>query len=636
MLNIETQVCGLIVILLLIFFSTRHERIGLYSEHIFHLSLFINLVCILLDILSVVMIVYSEIFPEAATKLVCRVYLVALATVAYMGLVYCYTDVKKLRENKLLIRFWVVVEIVGDMLIMTLPIHCYHEGRAVYTYGPSDIATYCVCFFLFLNTLVISLIYGKYTNPHRTRAVRAWMLFNLFGAFIQFLNPQILLVGFGCSIGMMILYAELENPDWILDRVTGTFNFSALREYVKQLYDNNQNFAAVIVCMDDEWRLEHELEDKILLSIADYFRGIEGVKLFRGEGKDFFLIYRENPVNNYAIMSRVDMEGIVRRFKKPWEEGIIIGMTIMYIPDGKIASNSDELISIYQYNKAELDESTGEQIVLNSDSIDGIKEYKEVLHEIIRAVDEDKIEVFYQPIYSFEEDRFISAEALCRIRDSRGEIMMPDRFIPVAEESGMIRQIGERVFENSCLFLKDERLKEYGTRYFEVNLSVVQCEKAGFAYRYAEIIKEHDLPPGSINLEITESSAMNLRNVLIENINYLKGEGLNFSLDDFGTGESNLNYIVDMPVDIVKFDRSMVSKFFVNERARIVMTESVKMIKELGYKIVAEGVETYDQLLAMKELGIDFIQGFYFSKPLPQDEYIEFIKTKNAAPVMGK
>ena len=116
----------------------------------------------------------------------------------------------------------------------------------------------------------------------------------------------------------------------------------------------------------------------------------------------------------------------------------------------------------------------------------------------------------------------------------------------------------------------------------------------------------------------------------------LKESGCTFSLDDFGSGESNLNYIVDMPIDIVKFDRSMVMKYFTSPKARIVMKTSVKMVKELGYKIVAEGIETYDQLLSMKELGVDYIQGFYFSRPLPYDEFVRFIYKNNQGPVLSE
>ena len=308
----------------------------------------------------------------------------------------------------------------------------------------------------------------------------------------------------------------------------------------------------------------------------------------------------------------------------------------MYMTNNRIAASADEFISLYQYCRSELNMDSDELIELDKRSVDRIKEYGNVLNEITQALVEDRIEVFYQPIYSFEKNAFVSAEALARLRDSKGGIMMPNRFIPVAEDSGTIEKIGERVLEKTCIALKDGSLTAMGIDYIEVNLSVAQCENHEFSNNYSDIMERHGLDFDKINLEVTESSVLHRRAVFIENMTALRESGCTFSLDDFGSGESNLNYIVDMPIDIVKFDRSMVMKYFTSPKARIVMSTSVKMVKELGYKIVAEGVETYDQLLSMKELGVDYIQGFYFSRPLPYDEFVRFIYKNNQGPVLSQ
>jgi EAL domain-containing protein (putative c-di-GMP-specific phosphodiesterase class I) len=142
-------------------------------------------------------------------------------------------------------------------------------------------------------------------------------------------------------------------------------------------------------------------------------------------------------------------------------------------------------------------------------------------------------------------------------------------------------------------------------------------------------MEKEQVSPSSINLEITESSTLHYRNILLDNMNTLGKLGCSFALDDFGTGESNLNYIVDMPVQLVKFDRSMVQDYFVNDRAKTVMRATVSMIKEIGLKIVAEGVETKEQLDAMADLGVDYIQGYYFSKPLQEKDFLKFLEVKN-------
>jgi len=141
-------------------------------------------------------------------------------------------------------------------------------------------------------------------------------------------------------------------------------------------------------------------------------------------------------------------------------------------------------------------------------------------------------------------------------------------------------------------------------------------------------MKKYGIDPAFINLEITESASLSAKNILLENMKTLMGYGVEFSLDDFGTGQSNLNYIVDMPVNIVKFDREMSQAFFQDEKAKYVMNAAMQMIHGMKLKIVSEGIETEDQYLAMEELSIDYIQGYYFSKPLPEAAFLAFLQSR--------
>lgn len=259
-----------------------------------------------------------------------------------------------------------------------------------------------------------------------------------------------------------------------------------------------------------------------------------------------------------------------------------------------------------------------------------IEQYKEreKIEALIRsALAEDRIEVFYQPIYSTKRDKFVSAEALARIRGRDGSIVPPGSFIPVAEKNGLISQIGEAVFEKTCAFIKENHLREhYGIEYIEVNLSVRQCEDPKLAQSYIRIMEKYGLDPSCVNLEITESASIRLRQNLLENMKTLIDYGVRFSLDDFGNGESNLNYIVDMPVSVVKFDKDMCQAYFANQKAKFVMEASMHMIHDMELEIVSEGVETKEQKEAVVALGIEYIQGYYFSKPLPKEEFLQFVE----------
>ena len=194
----------------------------------------------------------------------------------------------------------------------------------------------------------------------------------------------------------------------------------------------------------------------------------------------------------------------------------------------------------------------------------------------------------------------------------------------------LISKLGELVFIHVCRFINRYDISKLGIEYIEVNLSVVQCGDPNLANRYIEIMKKLNVSPDKINLEITETASTNLRNIMISNMNTLINYGVSFSLDDFGMGNSNLNYIIEMPVGIVKFDRILVNSFFTDPKARLVITRIIEMIKALDLEIVLEGIEDKESLDEALGLDIDFIQGYYFSKPVNEESFIEYIKEYNS------
>ena len=249
--------------------------------------------------------------------------------------------------------------------------------------------------------------------------------------------------------------------------------------------------------------------------------------------------------------------------------------------------------------------------------------------KIREALEEDRVEVFLQPIYSNEEKAFTSAEALVRIREKDGNLLPPGVFIPIAEQSGQIVELGDRVFEKVCEFLNGADVKGLGLHYIEINLSVVQCEMVDLADRLISMIEKYDVNPAMINLEITETASINAKAILEENMRKLIRYGFTFSLDDFGKGESNLMYVVEMPVSIVKLDYDMSKAYFNSKKAKHVVKAVVSMAHDMDMKLVAEGIETEEEVEDICKEGIDYVQGYYYSRPLPVKEFITYIHNNN-------
>lgn len=632
-MNIQVQCCGVVVLILIWYFSLRKRPLGLETVKLFLVTLGMNSFCILMDILSIVAICYRDQISGFLLAFICKTYVLSLIWVGYFELLYSSADFMQVRAERIKRnRIYTVLVLTATFLIYILPIHYYQQGSIVYTYGPSCIAAYVFALLFVMVTLYQVGIRGKKMNPRRRRAIVVWVIIWILAAVTQFLNARLLLVGFASVLGMVILFFELENPEANLDRETGAYNAHALGEYIKMLYDKQEAFSAILLSWDDTMLVTNGNRviqaDLTLQGIVRYVEKIQDVIIFKTLERELVLFTADE------LRMQEVFRDVKNHIETVWQEKMGDGQNVpicyVMLPNSLMLRNVEELIRILRHFRASRGENSEENSIFLDEMKIGQYMEREETDQLIRsAIEEDRIEVFYQPIYSTQRERFVSAEALVRIRDLDGSIISPGRFIPIAEKNGLISQIGEIVFRKVCDFIQNNQLREqYGIKYLEVNLSVRQCENPQLAENYIQIMEQYDLDPSCINLEITESASIRTRTNLLENMRKLMDYGVKFSLDDFGNGESNLNYIVDMPVSIVKFDRDMSQAYFANQKAKFVMEASMQMIHDMELEIVSEGVETKEQMETIAALGIEYIQGYYFSKPLPGEEFLEFIRTK--------
>ena len=362
--------------------------------------------------------------------------------------------------------------------------------------------------------------------------------------------------------------------------------------------------------------------EEVEMEITEFLLGLSNVFVFKNAEDEILLVFKD------AEKSEKVMQSLFARFEQGWgkDGSIHISPSWIHIPDaGALGNVEDMLYLIRDIRQSSKDFSENPFVSVDKYRAEEMYQKKRTEQLILEAMEKDQVEVYYQPIYSTKEHCFTSAEALVRIRDEEGNLVPPGVFIDVAEQNGMILKLGEMVFEKVCCFLREHDIEQYGLHYIEINLSVVQCSYEQLAEDYINIMKKYEIPSSLINLEITESASMEAKRILLNNMRSLMDYGVKFSLDDFGTGQSNLNYIVDMPVDIVKFDKDMINAYFENGKAKYVMNAAMHMVHGMNLEIVSEGIETREQYEIMEELGISYIQGYYFSKPLSQQQFLKFI-----------
>ena len=242
--------------------------------------------------------------------------------------------------------------------------------------------------------------------------------------------------------------------------------------------------------------------------------------------------------------------------------------------------------------------------------------------ELRQALDHHELHIEYQPIVELSTGRVVGLEALARWTHPRRGPISPSLFIPIAEESGLIVPLGRWVLGEACRQAQDLASISPGSAPLTVaiNVSARQLQQPDFVDQVAQALAEHRLNPKLLEIEVTESTAMDQPSATATNLHALKSLGVKLAIDDFGTGYSSLSYLQRFPVDTLKVDGSFIARLGHDQESTAVVRAVVALAQALGVAVTAEGAETGEQLSLLRELGCTFAQGFYFSKPLPEDE----------------
>lgn len=628
-MNIQNQMSGMAIMILLFILFFRQKRVGLYIEQAFVRTLLITMACVTLDILSIVAIVYMDRIPSFLLAFSCKGYLASLPWVGFAANTYITVETYSEKNSRRRVRLYSLCTIILNLIVFLLPIRYHVEHDRVYTSGPSVIFTYIVVLVYLMGMFGLLAKYGKRIERKRKRAVIIWLCLWMAAAAVQiYFGNRVLLAGLACGLGMLVIYCSLENPENNIDHEFGCFHNHVLISYLNQCYERKQSQALIYLqIVDDQQHMTQGYVDQCMYKLIDFIRINPQAKIFKGIEHELAVIFPDMTSMTKTFTKLQDTFYYNQFYKVDAVGNNEFPKTLfMLFPDTGLLKNTDEIMSVRRYLQMENRNITTSYICyVNLQMLKQIRHTDMVREKIVKALEEDRVEVFYQPIYSVKKQEFTSAEALVRIRNTDGTLLSPGQFIPIAEESGLISVLGERVFEKVCEFLQENSPKTTGIHYVEVNLSVLQCQQRFLADRYIDIMNKYRTEPWYINLEITETGSVSAKNILLENMNKLIDKGVSFSLDDFGNGQSNLDYMIDMPVAIMKLDMNMTQAYFKDLKAKFVVQAIIRLAHELDLFVVAEGVETEEQLKEMTALHVDYIQGFYFSKPLPKEEYLQFL-----------
>ncbi len=442
---------------------------------------------------------------------------------------------------------------------------------------------------------------------------------------------------------------DLLRHDTYHDKLTGLPNRTLLNEHIQRciqrsLLHPEYAYSLLIVEMDDfkvvNDSLGHKTGDDLLIGIGKRLldivrtlniaiRPIDG-KIGRLGGDEFFILLDGlKKWEDAASIAQLVHDSLQKPFLLNEVErtvSVSIGITtnqVKYtLPDDMLRDADTALYQAKARGKSR-------HVAFNSQMHDRAVERLHMENDLRKALDRNELKIQYQPLVSLSTGRIDSFEALVRWNHPERGFTPPDKFIPLAESTGLIVPIGHWVLCEACRQVRkwQQEIPGYDDLSIGVNVSVKQLVKPGLDEEVQQVLRHIDLDPNNLHLEVTESAVMENTELATSMLEKLRAQGIGIHLDDFGTGYSSLSYLHTLPITAIKVDRSFISRLSTDNRHTATVQAIQTLAENRNMKLIAEGIETLEQLVQLQALNCDLGQGYYFAKPMDAQDATALISS---------
>lgn len=586
----------------------------------------------LTDVASVYAIVYARQIPIWVNLIVNTLFLLFMNVIPFIYYFYVDAIINEFEEldkwHEWLMR---VIAVFDLILIATSPftgLVFYFNAQRDYCSGQLKVIVYGIALFVLVACLFKTFRNREILSRTQKNCVYMYTLLNVVVVIIQIFYPKLLITNFALAIAFMIIYIMLQRPENKIDSLTMLENRVAfLQELNREIY-NKKPFWLLAVKIDNLNSINERIGINLCNSVLRQFSLVlteasEDANVYRISGAKFV----------YIRQSQEEIQLIVQKIEEQIQKGfelhdMVVQLKVKYYLLGypQHGTTSKELEKSMQYcMESKIQEDDGRIIYADEKMLEKLKWKDEIRNIISRSLKNRTFEVYYQPIYNWQKKTFDSAEALIRLKDEEYGFISPDEFIPMAEKSGQIVEIGEYVLDEVCRMISETDVLKSGIKNIHINLSAVQCMQKNLNERIQSIVQKYGLDSNVLCFEITETAALHSDSYLTEKIKCITDMGFRLALDDYGSGFATFGYLLQYPFSVVKFDKEMIWQATKEEKASVALNYVIKMMKELGLEIVAEGVETEEQAQQLKKAGCDLFQGYLYAKPMPKEQFIDFL-----------
>lgn len=448
----------------------------------------------------------------------------------------------------------------------------------------------------------------------------------------QRLYPNILLNG---TIGIclaILLFLNFQSEKIDMDPLTRLHNRRSFLVDLEEMQTKGSSAQVILIalCQFSAINLAYGYQkgDEVLYHIARWLE-----RRFGRRGR----VFRFGPVTFLLVLPYSGEEEAARniaavedRLSQPWPLGdrqYAVEARILDLITQDDGWTAAWVVECLEYGQVLLKQGQRSYIRFDNAAASQLRRRRYLTDFLQKAIAEKRLQVWYQPVFCVRNQKFCSAEALVRLQDRDGTFISPGEFIPLSEESGLIEEINRQVMEKVCDFLENHHPGDL--QGISINLSMDQLSNPNFTRELSALLERKKIPVESLMLEITERMLISDDPAVRENFEQLAKRNFRFFLDDFGTGYSNFSGVLYFPLTTIKLDKSLIQDLDTDQKHRTSVEMLIDMFHRTGFDVVAEGIETGEQARKLANLGVDFLQGFYYARPMPEDAFIHFME-KNA------
>ena len=632
MYNADFLIAAVVILLLVLRNFLDQKRAEDLNSRVFLFFAVIGILDVIAELVSNYYITSGDGDFGLAAVVTTTIFYLFQALLPYTLLCYIMTlhDNKLISVKKMLLAGIATILLVS--IVLTNPFTeklFYFDISAGYVEGPWYRLMYYSALFHLAVILILVISWKKEFGPQKTKVILVILILYGCGGVIQLLHYPLLMIGFGMSLGILALFLTINNPNANRDSLTGVYNHLYLTRRSDELIAAGKSFHIITIYL---YQLKHinkvagvEGGDYILQLTAKKLEELCGSRVFRITGKRFLVL----------TMSLQECEYYITQIKKRFETDMQLDadsskpatpVILSGIVHGQKLGASGLMLEYAEYLES-LSMQNGMIEVIQDDqqTMDGFLYNKKVEQYLHTAIAQDLFEVYYQPVYSTEKNDFVTLEALSRLHHPELGWIAPDVFIQIAEKNHMIEQITDLQFKRICMFINEHRGLMKKLFNIKVNLSSLDLMRSDCSSHFIRMMDDMDIHHDWIQFEITETVATEYNAGLGMVVDGFMAAGVRLCLDDFGSGYANLNTVMRLPFSAIKIDRTLLFDIC-NDKKRAMFYQSIiETFHRMGYSIVSEGVETEEEMSLLSSWGVDMIQGYYFSRPLPVDELLKLL-----------